>query len=468
MVDLDALTGLLALRIERGWSMVRLAQACAHAGHPSLTRSTIAKLESGVRKTLSAAELAGLAQALDRTPDQLLAAAGVLVLWPEEEREALFALLQGAVIKDLVPTYRRIAGTSGPELPAEVDVRDVFLTLETLNAGPLGLPRPVEFVEHLASGLRGELSIELRRWADRQASRLNVINELQQLRRSVSAPPPGPPPGSPAYVVMLIRRVGVAGDQYQLGHWSQLDLAEGWRPERGEDFTGTLDEIKRHVAILVEGVETRWARYQPDIRIEFVLSGELLNLDVDQWPSELDDTPLPPLPLGCRYNVAIRSLERMQTGKWHRSWHMRWRVLVGQLKSGVITRESVRQFASDTGLREMVADLETNPAVVALTLRQPPDSAAQGGDEVFVGLRAGLPCFVWSREDCSSEDFLVAVSEILHGDGPGDILNRVKLLRTAAYRSHAGHVGHHLAVLWDDPDRLVVPADSGPPRGQEA
>jgi NTP-dependent ternary conflict system VMAP-like protein len=65
-----------------------------------------------------------------------------------------------------------------------------------------------------------------------------------------------------------------------------------------------------------------------------------------------------------------------------------------------------------------------------------------------------------------SKSFLTAVVDLLHGDGPGDSLLRMRQLRTTAYQSHTGDVGHHLALIWDDPERLVVPADLGPPRGE--
>jgi hypothetical protein len=398
-----------------------------------------------------------------REVERIIAARTALELWPEEERERLFALLSGMIFKDLVELYRQVAGANAPELPVETSYREVFLTLETLNADPDGLPKPIVFVEHLASGRRSELSIELRRWSDRQASRLGVITELQKMRRASQAPPPGPPPNSPAYLVFLLRRVGLTGERFQLCHWSQLDLAEGWHPERGEDFFGQLDEIRVQVATLIEWVETKWARYQPDIRIEMVLSGELLNLDVDQWPWEVE-SPLPPLPIGCRYAFAIRSLERMQAGKWHRSWHTRWSVLTGQLENGAIPPESARRAEADGAIRRLVADFENNPDVVSLMLSKPPDPAEDGGAEVTVGLRAGLPIIVWSREDCDSADFVAAVEKLLHGDGPGTVLQRARAMRTTAYESHAGHVGHHLALMWDDPERLVVPADLGPPR----
>jgi hypothetical protein len=398
-----------------------------------------------------------------REVERIIAERTALELWPEDDREELFALLRGVIFTDLVELYRQVAGANAPELPAETSYREVFLALETLNADPDGLPKPILFVEHLASGRRSELAIELRRWADRQASRLGVITELQKLRRASQAPLPGPPPNSPAYLVLLLRRLDLSGERFLLCHWSQLDLSAGWHPDRGEDFFGTLDEVRVQVARLIEMVETKWARYQPDIRIEIVLSGDLLNLDVDQWSSEVD-SPLPPLPIGCRYAFAIRSLERMQKGNWHRPWHARWRVLTGQVEDGAIAPQSGQRAEPGGSIRKLVADFENNPDLVSLMLSQPPDPAEDGGAEVLVALRAGLPVMVWHREDCDSEEYLAAVADLLHGDGAGTILQRMRQIRTSAYESHAGHVGHHLALLWDDPERLVVPADLGPPR----
>ncbi|MFC6081714.1 SAVED domain-containing protein [Sphaerisporangium aureirubrum] len=50
-----------SLRLDRGWSAQKLAEECARAGMPSLTRGTLAKIESGVRKNVSIEEARALA-----------------------------------------------------------------------------------------------------------------------------------------------------------------------------------------------------------------------------------------------------------------------------------------------------------------------------------------------------------------------------------------------------------------------
>ncbi len=60
------------LRLERRWSARRLSEACEELGEPSLTRATIAKIESGLRKTLRPGEVAVLAQVFGVSPGDLL------------------------------------------------------------------------------------------------------------------------------------------------------------------------------------------------------------------------------------------------------------------------------------------------------------------------------------------------------------------------------------------------------------
>lgn len=62
------------LRKARAWTVQELADRCAEAGLPSLTRSTLAKIESGVRRLISAEEIAVLAEVFELTPTQLLEA----------------------------------------------------------------------------------------------------------------------------------------------------------------------------------------------------------------------------------------------------------------------------------------------------------------------------------------------------------------------------------------------------------
>ncbi|HEY0805092.1 MAG TPA: hypothetical protein VGD84_08515 [Pseudonocardiaceae bacterium] len=394
----------------------------------------------------------------------------VLEMWPDDERERLFALLDGVAIPDVVELYRAAAGQWAPELRPRATYRDAFAMLETLTGGPDGVPRAVIFVELLASLVRPDLALRLRQWSDRQAGLIGVAEELRAARQRPplaggrSALPTKPAPHASAYLVLLVQQEGVDGDTYRLSHWRQLDASGEWLPDRGLDYQGDLDGVRRAVAHLMESLEAEWASYQPNIFVEFVLPEELLNLDVDQWAWDTD--PRMPEPIGCHFPVVIRSLERMTKQKWHRPWYLRWRELQDQLANhGAIAPGSDYWSTAGNTLRTIMSAFEQQPKLVALVPSAPPNGKTSGADEVAVGFRKGVPVMVWHRENCRSQAFVSAVLEMLHGDDPHDVLERVRLVRLNGFAAGTDvpHVGTHITLLWDDPGRKVTPEQPGPP-----
>jgi hypothetical protein len=394
-----------------------------------------------------------------------------LDLFPTSDRARLFTLLAGVVVPDIADIYRVVAGPTAPPLYGQTTYDEVFRVLETLNAGPDGVPRPLVFVEHIAARVRTELAIELHRWNESQAVSMGLLAELIAVRdglRPETAQPLTPPPGSPAYLVLQLRGEGPTGGRYRLSSWRQLGAPTPWSPLHDEDVVGTLDEVKRRVAALVEKVEDDWSQYSPDIRVEFVLDYENINLDVDQWPWE-NSRDLA-VPMGCRYPVVIRSLDRMTTRKYHREWRQRWAELTGRLGRGAgLDRASTCRASggAEQGLRELLTRFNTEPGLVSLVLSAPPRPEDAGRDEVAAGVKAGVPLMIWHRHDCGTPEFSDVVESVLHGQDERDPLERVRLARNTAYKESTPqrrHVGEALTILYDDPDRIVVPSQPGPPR----
>lgn len=386
--------------------------------------------------------------------------------WSPDERKELFVLLGGIVVPDIAEIYRFVAGPTAPEVRDQTTYEEMFLALEMLNSGADGVPRPLIFVEHLAARVRLDLALELRRWADRQASSMHLSSQLQEIRRQLprTSIPTSPQPRTAAYLVFALSLEGTGSHRYRLSHWQQLDTSAGWYPQPGDDVTGSLNVVKRQVATLIEKVEGDWAQYVPDIRVEFVLPMSLLYLDVDQWQWEVDSRI--PQPMGCRLSVALRSSDRIRYRKWHRHWHARSQKLESHVcSSGAIPPEAGHwnRTGDRRALRELTSHFDEHPDIVALMLSAPPRSANHF-DELVVGLRAGIPIMIWHREDCTSEEYLTAVRDLLHNNGSEHLLDRVRQLRSAAFaEADKDHVGHHLTVLWDDPARPVVPDHAGPP-----
>lgn len=389
--------------------------------------------------------------------------------WSPEERRQLFGLLSGVTVPNVAEIYGLVGGDGAPRLPPEASLEDAFLLLDTMNSGSDGLPKSLMFVERVAARLRFDLAAEVRKWVKDMAARMNLTAEMEAFCdriKGVARPVESPALRSEAYLVFLLQPEGPTGDRYRLSHWRQLDVSEGWYPEHGQDYVGGFEEIKYEVAVLAEKVESDWAPYEPDIRLDFILSRDLLHLDVDQWQWEVE-TPVPE-PLGCHFPLGVRSLERMKLRKWHRAWFVRWKELKAQAgDGGPIAPESGFWSIDDEtrSLRELTSRFEARPELVAFVLSAPPHAFTAESDEIAVGLRAGFPIMVWHRENCRSEEFSHTVKELLHAEDSHHLLERLRLIRLSAFAEgpEGTHVGSRLALLYDDPERIVLPQRPGAP-----
>ncbi|MFD9735642.1 hypothetical protein [Umezawaea sp. NPDC059074] len=396
----------------------------------------------------------------------------VLPYWSAESRHNVIGLLREVTIEDIDEVYRNVAGPTAPPLPGNSTYLDAFSLLETLNARPDGLPKPMVLIEHLAAKARPDIALELHRWTSQQAELTGLTDELTAARADIrnAKAPITSSRELHGYLVFSLQRIGTSGNSFELVHWRQLGLQNGWFPHRAAEFVGDLVAVKYQVAALIEHIEGHWSEFEPTYRVEFVLSAELLNLDVDQWPWETD--PLLPQLLGTRYSVVVRSLERMGTQKWHREWRARWRELTAQLEgTGVITEESTcwGGDVSPSGLRRLTAAFDRRPTAVSLVLGSPPRAESSGRDEIAVALRAGAPMILWHREDCD-HGFVRTARELLHLGGESHLLERVRLARADAFADEpeGEHRARALTLLYDDPHRMVVPLGPTAPEGAVA
>ncbi|HEX3787442.1 MAG TPA: hypothetical protein VHW44_06240 [Pseudonocardiaceae bacterium] len=386
-------------------------------------------------------------------------------------RQRLFQLLGTEEWPSATDAYRVAGGPYTPDIrPGYHDPRELFSKLERLNARADGLPAPLIFVLRLADRAQRPVAEALRRWTWEQAELMGVAEQL----RVVAGAPPARPAGvtdqdePTAYLVIRLQRDNFEPQRLLLRHWRQL--GPGWQPQPGDEFGGTLGEIQRQVAKLIAEAESGWAADAGVIRLEFVLPQDLLGLPVDRWARGVNEAV--PQILGLRYQLVVRSLDRMRTRDWHRDWRRRWRDLQTQLGQSLpqADRTLWARCADAQEIRGLDASLELDEKLLSVLFSEPlPAVLPQDGDPRLVALRAGIPVMVWCRADGHSADFGSAADEIF-SEGFDLVRENMRKLRGEAVRSAAPerHVGSHITLLWDDPDRIVehTVAPSAPQPGQ--
>jgi hypothetical protein len=403
--------------------------------------------------------LHGLAATLELFAPQQAATADVADLirsWPvfdvvtDEERSRAHALLARAEHLDAEALWYAATDEMAP-LPTQ-PVRTLcaaFDHLAGLNARPDGLPPVLAFVEYVAARLAGELAERLRRWNDRQADRLGLTGKLSELRELAAANPVTAP--APPCLVVQLAEHGIDSGQFVLSHWIQHRPGR-WHPVRGDDQIVTLNSVESVVEELVNQAEAAWGKQPGQVSLEFVLPTMLLNEAVDWWSTNQDSCE--PVPLCLDYPVVIRSLERMRALQYHRFWRNRWQAMLSSPSMSVYW---ALESKDDIGLWN--ARLRANEAISAVVLGEPPmPSRARGIDRLRMALRAGVPIILWDRREQHDEDLKEIIDALLAG-APLTLARRVKELRSRAAITDAAvrnnHIGRHLTILWDDPDRLV-------------
>jgi hypothetical protein len=403
--------------------------------------------------------LHGLAVTLELFAPQQAATADVADLirsWPvfdvvtDEERRHVHALLARAEYLNAEAFWYAATDEIAP-LPAQ-PIRTLcaaFDHLAGLNARPDGLPPVLAFVEYVAARLADELAERLRRWNDSQADRLGLAGKLGELRELAAASPVTAP--APPCLVVQLAEHGIDSDLYVLSHWIQHRPGR-WHPARGEDQIVTLSNVESVVEELVNQAEAVWGKQPGQVSLEFVLPTMLLNEAVDWWSTNKDS--LEPVPLCLDYPVVIRSLERMRAEQYHRFWRNRWQAL---LSSSSMSIYWALEKNDDIGLWN--ARLRYNEAISVVVLGEPPmPSRTRGMNRLRMALRAGVPIILWDRREQHDENLKGAIDVLLAG-APLTLARRVKELRSRAVVADAAvrnnHIGRHLTILWDDPDRMV-------------
>ena len=371
----------------------------------------------------------------------------------------------------LTTLARRASRSRTQELPAWCDNGwQVFLRLAGGNTADGELPASMAFLVLAADRLveqgRQEAAELLRRWNRHKAQDWGLQNELAAWERAGFTP--ATPSLVPAYLLIQFEPDGIDSEHYHMSHWRQSD-AEGWHPVPGETVALHRDQLPGEVERLVEQVEEQWADLRQPVIVEFILPWELLNEPVEWWSKESSSGS--PTPLVMDYPVLIRSLERLRKAAWHRPWHGKWRQL--------------REFPADSHAHwsrpdggtayffHLERELKEDEQAVCLVLSRPPDDDADvGRQELLAALRAGVPAVIWHRAGSDDPAHREAFSEIVQERGLSSLVER-----TAKWRRDAlalgpdgwdGHVGRHIALLLDDPERKPGPANSGqvpvPPR----
>jgi hypothetical protein len=360
---------------------------------------------------------------------------------------------------------RMFQRATGHRLPGPPEWCDnawrVFVHLAGQNAGPDGLSPGLVFLVLLEQEVAEPRVVELIRHRNQEVASAQKITAEYDERRADLLAGRDQPTETTAYLVIQVEPEFGPGEEaaddgegtYLLTYVRQWHGSGSWHSWPGPSCSVRREQLESAVERVIEKTEQDWWDRPGTVMIEFILPWALLNEDVDWWRKESRSTR--PTALAMDYPIVVRSLERLRTRRWHRVWHERWRRL---RSSPTQCRTYWSQPAGEDYFTRLETELKADDQVVSLVLSEPPVGPGRTGQqEAEAALRAGLPVIIWHRADCGSVDFRAAVKRLISDRGLAQLPMRAKELRLAALGlepdQRDSHIGRHLTVLWDDPER---------------
>lgn len=190
------------------------------------------------------------------------------------------------------------------------------------------------------------------------------------------------------------------------------------------------------------------------LNIEVFLPMSLMGIAVDQWL--IDDPILVKRPLGVRYPIRLRSLERMNhryLAAYHCSWCQNW--------------DRVRKYLEKNPDPELFDHLQNMENLKSKPLAQqlaekiclkvtcpiPQDKT----EELFKGiLMATTPIALWTTYKTEPHSSVSAEIDRILSQPLKNLCKSVQKIRAEAdAEENEQHLGGHLSLLWDNPYRLL-------------
>jgi hypothetical protein len=405
---------------------------------------------------LMAELLAILTQAAGDTPelDELRELAAALIPVPlleRDERNRLYALLNGARVDGIEALYREAVGELGKPLRARHgDLAAIVQQLEDASYGPRGVPPLLHFLRGVAQRLWSPADIGLQDWISIVAERLQISED----RIAVPTPASVGPEADGHYLVTDLAQDLLDPDRYRVTIWVQAGPGNEQVIAGGDDelvlLSDVPDQLDEALANLTPDLIGQWRS-----RIyEFILPRHLLGHPVDQWrigPRQM------PHRLCMGSQVIVRSQDRLRDRRMQQYWHSKWRWLRANARSA--GPEAVHWLDNQVpvGAEGILSLLVEDDPPVCVVFRQPPPITHDPGQDVaMAALHGGIPVMIWCRDSDSSVPFRREIERLLADGGLAELPERVRLLRNQAIQlgDPKGHLGLSLTVLWDSADRI--------------
>ncbi|MEG4113878.1 MULTISPECIES: VMAP-C domain-containing protein [unclassified Microcoleus] len=191
-----------------------------------------------------------------------------------------------------------------------------------------------------------------------------------------------------------------------------------------------------------------------NLTIEIFLPCHLMCMEIDRW--KITDPIVDDITLGIKYPVRLRLLERLNLkylysylSQWYQSWDK-----VREILQNEPTQENFEHLQE---IESFNCKLLSRKLKEKIGLKVTCTHSKSIRKDLFNAiLIATTPIAIWTRADIANLDQVTAINDILTFKPLCNLSESVRHHREEADNAQTDeHLGHHLALLWENPYRLT-------------
>lgn len=348
-----------------------------------------------------------------------------------------------------------VCRSEGWNHPQPETLKGLMLALEEMLPDHNGRSPLVKFVAFLTLRLQTPQTLsQLVAWGKEQLPDFATLQAQMKQQLTVQRTKQ-----ARSYLLILVDQSKVNPKEYAVKAHIVPD-EQAYNPVLGEGFDVLNHVITdretfqlKDLAVLAQGYLEQCSQYPlQQLTVEVFLPLPLLNEAVDIWERQEYGIPVR---IGCDYSVVVRSIERLKDYGHLSEWQDKWETL----------RAKMNNHACDLFI-DGNCDLGTllfklgEPEVIALKLAKIPEQVRV--ESIFAALlKTATPLALWVRRNLPILPYQMSEFNSLLGCCIQELPNRVKLKRRETLlpdnQQEDNHIGHHLALIWEDPHRLPPP-----------
>lgn len=331
-------------------------------------------------------------------------------------------------------------------------LEDILDILQDIPKGNKDFTYIEEFIAHLSidSQVPQSFSQGLQEWGKK------YINNFDQLIRDIQSDDNLDNQETKSYLLIQVKPKTDKLDRFYIYAWLIPDIRH-YKPEVGDGFkqvsvsklaqkTFTLQNIPKIVDLLLEDISSE---FLGKLTVEFFLPYKLLNHTVDSFIRVEFGTAET---IGKKYKVVVRANERLQRnypykGIWFDKWQKLKQVYNLQCKQGLVSGNHCQEV-----IRKK---LDKANGIILINI---PKSTSIETIFSYILITA-TPIALWLRKELENQNVTQqsAINSLLDCCIQ-ELPDRVKEQRLDAPESHNDHIGHHISLVWEDPERLTPDA----------